>query len=75
MRGRRSGLLALGLVGAWYAWRNRDRLGQQLNMLKEQANQLASKAQYQIEHITGRQDSPDGRTNGFAERARGETQR
>jgi len=33
MRGMRGALWALGLAGAAYAWKNRDRLGQQFNSM------------------------------------------
>jgi hypothetical protein len=35
MRNRRSALWALGLAGATYAWRNRDRLMQQFNQFNQ----------------------------------------
>jgi hypothetical protein len=75
MRSIRGALLALGLVGAWYAWRNHDQLGQQLNMLKEQASQLLSEAQYQVEQSVHRLGAFSTSTNGLGERAPGEARR
>lgn len=39
MRNRRGALSALLLAGAAYAWRNRDRLSQQFNSLRQQRGQ------------------------------------
>lgn len=43
MRNMRGALGALMLAGAAYAWRNRGRLGQQLNSFRGQMNQNPSR--------------------------------
>lgn len=49
MRNRRGALSALLLAGAAYAWRNRDRLSQQLNSLRQQRGQSSARTSRQYD--------------------------
>lgn len=61
MRNMRSALWALGLAGAAYAWRNRDRLQQQLNSGRGQpAPRLLPDNNYEPENAFPEQDGTQG---------------
>ncbi len=53
MRGMRGALWALGLAGAAYAWRNRGRLGQQLNSMSgNRSNQSPNYRSQELPDLT-----------------------
>jgi hypothetical protein len=65
MRNMRSALWALGLAGAAYAWKNRDRLREQLNSLNGQ--RLAPQ---QLPDYSPRENYSTPQTNENVERPR-----